>query len=538
MKKKLIKIMLTLAVAAAPMCAKAQAPAPEQAEQHARPIELQTFIIEGKEVLNVPSGIKQFPSRTQPMMKTELDSLNSLVKMQSTILPPKPLPTAYFAKPVHSGYFGAEIGLYTSPKVNAGYSMTLDGYNLFATAGLENSNGSTTNADYTDASLKISSDYIAPDKFIFFGGSRTRAHLDFRALNYNLYGLVATPHRNTNNFSIGIESKGSPDGNTCFNMGASMDMYSLSTTGLGKTDDSRLGGFAELTTKYNEFEFGGALGLGFNSYNESGMSLDLSGLVKYRIDGSLYAKGRLGIETAKNSVGTNRVAPIVGIEVWYDRNKDVTFVLGLDASMQKSTLAGLTLSNPYLTDTLPLVDYGSKIDFSLTIKYHPSERFMGAATAGLATNNRAPIFSSDSAKNMSLAYLGGHVAYLNVEADYYITKNDKLNASVRYQQAKLTDADFTTYTPAILVGANYRRAWLPEFATQASVSYIGKKYTDIANTRELDAYLHLALRADYSINEKLSINARLENLINSEVYLWDGYKERDLFFGIGLLMKF
>ena len=260
MKKNLTKILIALAAAAVPLCSKAQAPAPEQAEQHAKPVELQTFIIEGKEVLNVPSGIKQFPARTQALMKTELDTLNSLVKMQSTILPTKPLPTTYFSRPAHSGFLGAEIGLYMSPKINAGYAMTVDGYNLFANAGLENSNGSTTNADYTDAFIRISSDYTAPDKFVFFGGSRTRVNLEFRSLNYNLYGLAGAPHRNTNNFSAGVESKGSPDGNTCFNMGARMEMFSMATNGLAKADDSQFGGFAELTTKYNGFEFGGALG--------------------------------------------------------------------------------------------------------------------------------------------------------------------------------------------------------------------------------------------------------------------------------------
>jgi outer membrane cobalamin receptor len=125
------------------------------------------------------------------------------------------------------------------------------------------------------------------------------------------------------------------------------------------------------------------------------------------------------------------------------------------------------------------------------------------------------------------------------ELDWQPTDNDNINANITIESTALDSNDKEApYSIPFRLGLNYRRSWLDNFGTQIGLNYIGKRFADIDNKEELPGYLDLGLRADYSMSDALTVYGKLSNLLNSEVYIWQGYKERGLFVSAGILWKF
>ena len=55
-----------------------------------------------------------------------------------------------------------------------------------------------------------------------------------------------------------------------------------------------------------------------------------------------------------------------------------------------------------------------------------------------------------------------------------------------------------------------------DFSVGGTILAVGKRYDDIANTREMSAYSTLDLRGEYQINRNLRVQARLENLFDED----------------------
>ena len=62
--------------------------------------------------------------------------------------------------------------------------------------------------------------------------------------------------------------------------------------------------------------------------------------------------------------------------------------------------------------------------------------------------------------------------------------------------------------------------------------------TDTVQSRELSGYILLSARGEYSLSPSARIFVRLENLLNSSVFLWDAYKERGIFSAVGIEWQF
>ena len=92
----------------------------QETSKATQPLELPNFIIEGKEQINVRAGIKQMPEKSSALNQTDLDSLNSLEKQQSLLLPPKSFPDQILSYKYDRGYLSAEFGRFTTPSIIGG----------------------------------------------------------------------------------------------------------------------------------------------------------------------------------------------------------------------------------------------------------------------------------------------------------------------------------------------------------------------------------------------------------------------------------
>jgi hypothetical protein len=58
--------------------------------------------------------------------------------------------------------------------------------------------------------------------------------------------------------------------------------------------------------------------------------------------------------------------------------------------------------------------------------------------------------------------------------------------------------------------------------------YVSKSYTDIPNRESIPGYFDAGLKFLYKIIPDFFITAEISNLINDDIYYWNGYKEAPL----------
>ena len=161
----------------------------EEENKSEEPFDLPETIIYGKDIITVKSTYKKFPSNTPGLSKTELDSLNSLEKHQSMLLPREDLQSSFINNYNENGFLQGELGRFTSAKVDFGSSFNIDEFKLFTLAGLDLSTGHTNNADYSRFYGELNSEYIADKKFFIFGGSKTNSNVRLDFNRYNNYSV-------------------------------------------------------------------------------------------------------------------------------------------------------------------------------------------------------------------------------------------------------------------------------------------------------------------------------------------------------------
>jgi outer membrane cobalamin receptor len=70
------------------------------------------------------------------------------------------------------------------------------------------------------------------------------------------------------------------------------------------------------------------------------------------------------------------------------------------------------------------------------------------------------------------------------------------------------------------------------------MQYVGKRYVDIENTGQLDAFLNVRMQGSYAASSTLDVVFNADNLINSTIILWNGYRQRGIFVSGGVSWRF
>ncbi len=344
---------------------------PAQKQETAKPIELPNFVIEGVEQMNVRGGIKQFPENTGKLSQSELDSLNSLEKQQSLLLPINQLPNDIFSKTMHAGFIKGEFGRFTAPSAEIGYAMDIKNYKLFANAGFDYSGDYVKNSEYNRFFANISSDYVAPSKFWIFGGSKTRTSLKFKNSNYKLYGIESAPSRNAFDFDLNVDVDGKYEG-VKFKTGTGFNSLQLNSLN-GNVFDNNLFGYLEIQSYRKGLLLGITADADLHSYGINSTSFfQLGGTGTYEFsDYTLNAKG--GFQFASNTMDISRGAFLLDANLEYRINRRFTLKTGIGTGLEKNSVRQLYNLNPYLASTLG-IDFQHNIALiKSNLYYHPDE---------------------------------------------------------------------------------------------------------------------------------------------------------------------
>ncbi len=535
-----IKDILTLIIAAI-LCSGAiyaQQESSEEEKSAAEPMSLPQLIIIDKADLNVKSGIKKFPDKTEPLNENELDSLNSLEKQPSLLLPIESLPTKPTKQEQTDGCLKGSFGRFTTTAAEAGYGFEISDYKFYGNAGLEISDGHEDYADYGKFNVNAVLDYIAPRKYWIFGGSRTRTYLDLYNNNFNLYAIESAPQRNVLALETGVKSDGNYQGYD-FSVGGAFESMNMSQTGHSAADNG-INGFLEVKNLSNKFGLGGRVEMDLRTLRGRGMNfIEAVGFGKMTIEDIIFNL-KAGFQTSTNSKKVNRSGFLLSGRMDINLNRDFTVKASVKSGLNKLSFFDLMERNPYLSDSAH-VDYEYDIaDVKGFLYYHPNTDIGASAGIRFRKSNRRPVIVNADSGMFSTAYPDASEIQLIFEGFWNITPEDRLTGNFTANFASLGDFDNNKipYYAPVKFSVDYRREWLENFGTQIGFSYIGNRYIDLQNSDELSGYFNLNASVDYNLSRKLKIFVNLENMANSDIYIWNGYKERSLFAKAGVLWKF
>lgn len=504
----------------------------QEATEQTRPVELPGVIFFGKEQLKISSSIKQFPDKPSKLTSAELDSLNTLEKQQAFLIPSKPLPMSMINFDFKKNYLDAQIGSFLTPKAELGLNFDIFDLNFFAKINFELSNGHLDKAGYSKIGLFIANDFIAPDKYWIFGGSRTRSILNIRNNNYNLYAFPQSTSRNLFDMNFSIISEGTFEGFQ-FKTGGKAGIVQLSQD-IGNAFDNYIGGFIDIKNKFKEFYLGGDISLDLHSIRGDGVNFfNLAGTFAYSI-----FEAKLGFQVGNSSQSNTRANILVEGKINYILNEDFSIKASISQEMQNNSYANMISFNPIISDS-SVIDFETRRTLKGYVFYKPNINILLSVGLFLGMNDNTPYFVSDSSGAFIINYDATNLFGISSEGLWQITQVDNINYNIELSFKTLkSNSNIVPHHIPFKLSVGYGRNWTDFLSSNITLTYISKRYSNIENNKILDGYLNINLNANYKFSNTFSIFAKIENLLNSDVRIWEGYKERGIFVSGGILWEF
>lgn len=505
------------------------------------PIDLPNFIIQGNLQLNVNSGVKQSPERPKPLSAGELDSLNSLEKQSSQSLPIEPLITNTIDRNTKDGFVKAQFGRFSTAQIDAAYGAKLENYDLYGKIGYEFSEGHITNADFSKFNAKITSDYIAPTKFFIFGGSRTRTEIEFSKNSFNLYGSTLGLERAMNNFSAKVDVDGNYNGFK-FETGAGFNGFQVVTDNFKNADNNILG-YLKVHNNWNNFLVAGNLLLDMHNFRGQATNFIQADASLSVFSDVLSITGNGGLQLATNVGGIDRGGLLLAAKLEYRMNKLFTVRADVRSGLENRSFKNMAIENPYISNMTDFDFAYDIMNLSANLIFHPNEYLGVSAGIRIRSTDRYPVFAPDItyySGSFGIDYESISLVSSMFEAYWYLSDKDKLTANMLLTSSSLSDFDNSKipYMPDIKISLQYDKTWFAEFGTNFGIDYVGNRFADLQNTVELDSYINLRAEGYYKIYDGLRAFLRFDNLLNSDIYVWENYRERNVFVSFGVMWQF
>jgi hypothetical protein len=508
-----------------------------QEESKSKPFELPYIVVKGKGRVSVMGGEKQSPGNLAPMRGALLDSLNSLEKQQSLLLPADPIPSKILDYDYKRGYLRGGAGMDTRIFAKAGYGIKMKDYDVFGTAGLEMDGGNVKNAEYTKLGLDINSEYIAPEKYWIFGGSKTRTNIGFNMADYKLYANQAAPSRNLTDFNLGVDVDGNYGG-FLFNTGAGFKTVQMSGDA-GVAFDNNIQGFLSVKNLQSDYELGGEVILDLRNIRGASANYFQGNAIAGYIGKEFYIKAKAGFQAASNTFETSRGGFLLSGEMEYHLNMMLTIRGKIETGLEQNSFAGMARHNVYIANDA-IVDFSylmPKVEGA--IFFHPTEKISVVGRIGFKSTDRMPIFIINDNKSFDVLY--DKVTTLSVGGEVIIKASDDDNfiADLGLDYSDMsTLGDIMPYSVPMQAAFAYERNWSEMFGTDFGLVYVGQRYADLENKVELDSYINLKASAYLRLDNSIKIFFNFENLLNSDILIWQGYKEKGLFVVGGIMWQF
>ncbi|MDQ1265476.1 MAG: hypothetical protein QG635_626, partial [Bacteroidota bacterium] len=170
--------------------------------------------------------------------------------------------------------------------------------------------------------------------------------------------------------------------------------------------------------------------------------------------------------------------------------------------------------------------------------YHPSERFGATGGINFKMYEDWRYFTNIDTGYFQVSYVKAYIPSIFMECFYLPAENSRFVGNITFTAPTSDDGKILPYYSPVQISVYYRHLWIKNFGTTAGLDYTGERYTDLANTSKIGGFVNVYIAADYKLFKDISVSCRLDNLTNSDIYIWNGYKERGIYFELGISWQF
>lgn len=113
---------------------------------------------------------------------------------------------------------------------------------------------------------------------------------------------------------------------------------------------------------------------------------------------------------------------------------------------------------------------------------------------------------------------------------YHLGPYGYFYGSVNYLNVQDPDSRKIPYYPGLKASLSYGYLFSPSWSGEATLRYLSERYADIENTeeRKLQGVFNLGLKITYSLQKNFGVFFELNNILNTERAIWEGYQEKPL----------
>ncbi len=522
---------------------------PEHTDAPLPKIDLPEFLITGQETIDLPVSAKSVADEEKVFLagsrspgRKDVD-VSAVSKQQKDIVGP----AGQMDGKVFAGF-----GNYITPSMEGWFGKNYTNGGILFHANFGSSNGHVANAQWQKTGLGVHGDYLPAETFGTVTGSRFSGGMSFSNESYRAYGS-ATPTQLRTLSDIGINvgfSSHTPkveklDDQINYSTGISWNRTGLDDS--VNASESELGITGNAATQWNSYQLRAA-----TEYKTSGITMPLLPATLdvhspqwfvLRFSGKTFLAPSLeAMLTVQQFVYKGNVSVTSGrfypnVEIQYFASEAATLFAKFTPTVERTTLSSFIAMNKYMRDSLELRPTEIPLSLSLGSEISFSTVLHGKAVVTYRTIQDFPVYVElNSAKVWDVMYLPNISAIsFDVQGSYQFSKGNSgtLTAGFNSTEQKGSSNSLPNIPSTIISGA-FRHSFDNGIVTEAFAEYVSKRWSDFAHSNANAGYVTIGGRGEYKFLENVRALVQVNNLLNQQYYVWDGYVERPLFISLGV----
>lgn len=503
--------------------------AQDKTENQGQSIELPDFVITGVQSIEIPVQKKPRPELIPILSK---DFFNP-------IYAPEEFELSDFSKPVkkdavifnnnnaNNGMFYVGAGIHTLPTgefyFNTGSEHFLLSANLWGTNIKDYENYS----DYNISGANLNTDFFVGINSSFMPGLKISLNADYVRDAYRFYGTFnPADKREREKGKAGISFSNLLNKNIKYSLDFSGSVFKLSDNALQENVTSA-NGFIELNM--NKLAAGGnvlfktqALKNYFPDTKNNFIST--SAYLKIKTSSALHAK--IGITYSKQD-SNSFIAPNASVSAKLGKN--LAFFGEYSPYAEFNTIDQLTEKNRfYILGFDQNIFTEVKSNFKGTLKYQYNRYFEISAGVGYSKIDNFIYFAEivDPGEFYLMTADDVNKTYMFADLLFYLGPYGEFYGSTLYQSVKTSGGNYIPYIPKLSAELLYKFNFTEDLYVKMGIQFEFDYQSDLMHRKIRNDFNNLFASFGYSITNNLLFKATVENILNSENYRFNNYKEK------------
>ncbi len=509
-------------------------------------IENPEFVITGQETIELPEAVKSDAGDAQsyvPPLPAPGAKQSDIARTASK------LPLRSREQLGLNGKVYGTFGNYITPSLGAWFGKSFSDGSVAVNAQYASSDGDITNTQWQSAGFGIAGSYTLPATNDFLSESRWKSQLGVGGDLYRAFGSSTPAQERTQNdldFTIGFDSRYAWNHPSFSPIDYSTGL-SWTRTSLGDSATALENEFAFTTAASGTYEtLPVRASVDYRMSNESMPRFDAGTMHWLALtgDASLMAAPNVQLSfgaSASMYRGNDtpmsfRLYPRAGAR--YYAASWLTLRAGFEPAVTRMSLRTIVKENKYILNAVQLRPSDAPMELYAGFSCVPLDDAAFSVNVEYKHVNEYLSFAEVPQTHVwNATYLSDvRVLKTEVRASATVTPVNTVTGFIVFTSATQKDSSsMLPYVPGISAGLVYRHSFLAAMSAEATVEYVGKRYVDGTQSNANAGYCVISAKGEYAIAGNLRLSAEIQNASNQNYYIWNGYRERQVFvsFGIG-----